>query len=64
MMPIYSLEDFSNTFLTKRNIVNIIAKYCVLTVDDELLVMRVLLFSSSTTFVRRRFLQVFPTSPL
>ena len=52
-MPIYSLEDFSNTFLTKRNIVNIIAKYCVLTVDDELLVMRPYQIAATEKIINR-----------
>jgi len=38
--PILSLEDFTNTFLTKRNLASILSKYCVFTVDNELLVMR------------------------
>lgn len=38
--PIYSLEDFANTFLQKRNLLNIIYKYSVLTADNMLLVMR------------------------
>jgi len=37
---ICSLEDFTNTFLTKRNLLFILFKYCVLTIDNELLVMR------------------------
>ena len=52
-MPIYSLEDFTNTFLTKRNIVNIIAKYCVLTVDDELLVMRPYQIAATEKIINR-----------
>lgn len=52
-MPIYSLEDFTNTFLTKRNIVNIISKYCVLTVDDELLVMRPYQIAATEKIINR-----------
>lgn len=52
-LPIYSLEDFTNTFLTKRNIVNIIAKYCVLTVDDELLVMRPYQIAATEKIINR-----------
>lgn len=52
-LPIYSLEDFTNTFLTKRNIVNIISKYCVLTVDDELLVMRPYQIAATEKIINR-----------
>ena len=38
--PITDLVDFTKTFFAKHTILNIIAKYCVLTVDDLLLVMR------------------------
>ena len=37
---IYDLEDFAKTFLKKRTLLNIITKYCVFTVDKELLAMR------------------------
>ena len=51
--PIYSLEDFTNTFLTKRNVLNILFKYCVLTVDDELLVMRPYQISATERIIQR-----------
>lgn len=51
--PIYSLEDFTNTFLTKRNLLNIIFKYCVLTVDNELLVMRPYQISATERIINR-----------
>lgn len=51
--PIYSLEDFTNTFLTKRNLLNILTKYCVLTVDDELLVMRPYQISATERIINR-----------
>ena len=37
---ILSLEDFTVTFLSRQTLFNVLTKYCVLTVDDELLVMR------------------------
>ncbi len=37
---ILDLIDFANTFLVKRTLLNILTKYCVLTCDKNLLVMR------------------------
>ncbi len=37
---ICDMEDFAKTFLTKRTLLNILTRYCVLNVDKELLVMR------------------------
>ena len=37
---IYDLVDFTKTFFQKRTLLNILTKYCVLTSDDLLLVMR------------------------
>ena len=37
---ILDLVDFANTFLVKRTLLNILTKYCVLTCDKNLLVMR------------------------
>lgn len=37
---IYDLVDFTNTFLQKHTLLNVLTKYCVLTADDLLLVMR------------------------
>jgi len=38
--PILELEDFTKTFFAKHSILNVIAKYCVFTTDNMLLVMR------------------------
>lgn len=38
--PIQDLISFARTFLTKHTLLNILTKYCVLTVDKTLLVMR------------------------
>ena len=51
--PIYSLEDFTNTFLTKSNLLKIITRYCVLTVDNELLVMRPYQISATERIINR-----------
>lgn len=37
---ICDLEDFTKTFLTQRTLLNILTKYCVFNVEQELLVMR------------------------
>lgn len=37
---ILDLRDFTNTFLTKSSLLNILTKYCVFTVDKNLMVMR------------------------
>lgn len=37
---ICDLEDFARTFLNKRTLLNIITKYCILTSEEDLLVMR------------------------
>lgn len=37
---IQDLEDFTRTFMTKENLLNILTKYCVFTVDKKLLVLR------------------------
>ena len=38
--PITDLIDFTKTFFSKHSLLNIITKYCVFTVDKQLLVMR------------------------
>ncbi|MBR5082033.1 MAG: type I restriction endonuclease subunit R [Bacteroidales bacterium] len=38
--PILDLRDFTNTFLAKASLLNVLTKYCVFTVDKNLLVMR------------------------
>lgn len=38
--PIHDLMDFSKTFFQKHSLLNILTKYCVFTVDNQLLVMR------------------------
>ncbi|MDO4497350.1 MAG: type I restriction endonuclease subunit R [Bacteroidales bacterium] len=37
---IYDLEDFAQTFLCKHTLLNVLTKFCVFTVDKNLLVMR------------------------
>lgn len=37
---ITDLEDFARTFLTKRTLLAVLTRYCVLTVDGDLMVMR------------------------
>ena len=37
---ICDLEDFAQTFLTKRTLLNILTRYCILNTEKELLVMR------------------------
>ncbi len=37
---IADLVDFTNYFLSKRTLLNVLTKYCVLTTEDQLLVMR------------------------
>ena len=39
-MPIRDLEDFTATFLTRHSLLNILTRYCVLTEQKALLVMR------------------------
>ena len=38
--PIFDLRDFTKTFLAKATLLNVLTKYCVFTVDKNLLVMR------------------------
>lgn len=38
--PIYDLADFTQTFLSKHTLLNILTKYCVFTSENMLLVMR------------------------
>ena len=38
--PILDLRDFTRTFLTKATLLNVLTKYCVFTVDKNLMVMR------------------------
>jgi type I restriction enzyme R subunit len=38
--PIIDLRDFTKTFLAKASLLNVLTKYCVFTVDKNLLVMR------------------------
>lgn len=38
--PILDLRDFTRTFLAKHSLLNILTRYCVFTVDKNLLVMR------------------------
>ena len=38
--PIHDLEDFARTFMAKRTLLAVLTRYCVLTVDGDLLAMR------------------------
>jgi len=38
--PIEDIEDFARTFLNKRTLLRVLTQYCVLTVDNVLMVMR------------------------
>ena len=38
--PIHDLEDFARTFMAKRTLLAVLTRYCVLTVDGDLMVMR------------------------
>ena len=38
--PIYDLVDFTQTFLAKRTLLNVLTKYCIFTSEDILMVMR------------------------
>ncbi len=38
--PITDIMDFAKTFFAKRTLLNILARYCVFTTDEQLLVMR------------------------
>ena len=38
--PIYDLVDFTQTFLAKHTLLNVLTKYCILTSEDILMVMR------------------------
>lgn len=50
---IYDIEDFAQTFLTKRTLLNILTRYCVLNVNDELLVMRPYQIAATESIVLR-----------
>ncbi|MBQ4186453.1 MAG: hypothetical protein II642_01090, partial [Firmicutes bacterium] len=39
-LPITDLMDFTRTFFAKHTLLNVLAKYCILTTDQILLVMR------------------------
>lgn len=38
--PIYDLVDFTQTFLAKHSLLNVLTRYCILTEEDILMVMR------------------------
>ena len=50
---ICDLEDFAKTFLTKRTLLNILTKYCVLNTDKELLVMRPYQIAATERIIQR-----------
>ena len=50
---IYDIDDFSNTFLAKRNILKMICEYSILTVDNELLVMRPYQIAAAERIINR-----------
>ena len=45
--------DFTRTFLAKRTLLNIICKYCVLTTEDKLLVMRPYQIAATEAIIQR-----------
>ena len=51
--PIYDLVDFAKTFLSKRNLLRIITMYSVLTVDNELLIMRPYQISATERIINK-----------
>lgn len=50
---ITDLEDFTTTFLSKRTLMNILTRYCVYTVDRNLLVMRPYQIAATERILRR-----------
>ena len=47
------LEDFTKTFFTKHTILNILTRFCVFTVDNQLLVMRPYQIAATENILRR-----------
>lgn len=50
---IEDLEDFTKTFLAKRNLLNILTKYCVFNADKELLIMRPYQIAASERIINK-----------
>ncbi|HEC1746017.1 TPA: type I restriction endonuclease subunit R [Campylobacter lari] len=50
---IEDLEDFTKTFLAKRNLLNILTKYCVFNADNELLIMRAYQIAASERIINK-----------
>ena len=50
---IYDLVDFTKTFFAKHTILNILTKYCVFTVDKNLMVMRPYQISATEAILRK-----------
>ncbi len=51
--PIQDLTGFTRTFFAKHSILNVLTKYCVLTADRELLVMRPYQITATEQILRR-----------
>ena len=51
--PIFDIVDFTKTFLAKHTILNILTKYCVLTSEDILLVMRPYQITATERIINR-----------
>lgn len=51
--PIYDLVDFTQTFLAKHTLLNILTKYCILTYDKLLLVMRPYQIAATEAILQR-----------
>lgn len=51
--PIYDLVDFTQTFLSKHTILNILTRYCVFTSENLLLVMRPYQIAATEEIIRR-----------
>lgn len=51
--PIYDLVDFTQTFLAKHTLLNILTRYCVFTSEDLLLVMRPYQIAATEKILRK-----------
>ena len=50
---IHDLEDFAATFLLRRTLLNVLTRYCVFTVDKNLMVMRPYQIAATEAILRR-----------
>lgn len=50
---IHDLEDFAATFLQRRTLLNVLTRYCVFTVDKNLMVMRPYQIAATEAILRR-----------